>query len=112
MSNPLALVSLLMLAHFVGDFLLQSDWMALNKSKALIPLVVHTTLYALCFSWLGPQFALVTYGTHTITDFVTSRINARLWAANQRHWFFVAIGADQLIHGLTLVWTLRWVGIL
>lgn len=102
----------LLVAHFVADFLLQSDWMALNKSKQTLPLVVHTSIYALCFSWLGTEFALLTYITHTITDFVTSRVNARLWQANQRRWFFVSVGFDQLIHALTLVWSLQWLGLI
>lgn len=29
------------LAHFVGDFLLQNDWMAVNKKKSNIVCTVH-----------------------------------------------------------------------
>jgi hypothetical protein len=33
--------------HFIGDFLLQSDWMALNKSKNWDALSQHVLVYAL-----------------------------------------------------------------
>lgn len=112
----------LLLTHFIGDFLLQSNWMALNKSKSWNALLSHTGLYALCFLPLGLRFALATFVLHTLTDAVTSRITSKLWFMerslmgtnlwffkrdNSRHWFFVVIGLDQLIHGITLLWTLK-----
>ena len=121
------MLELLLLTHFIGDFLLQSDWMALNKSKRLDALFVHATTYAVCFLWVGPTFALITLVTHMATDAITSRITSRLWFFDskpevtdihgvkwmpvrlngKRHWFFVMIGFDQLIHAVTLIWTLK-----
>ncbi len=113
---PLALL----LAHFVGDFLLQSDWMALNKSRRNEVLTVHALVYSLCFLFWGWKFWLLTFYSHWLTDYVTSRITSKLWfmaqawpgeneyylkTPNTRHWFFVAIGADQLIHAATLTAT-------
>jgi uncharacterized protein DUF3307 len=95
----------LMSVHFVADFVLQSDWMALNKSKRMDALAVHVTIYSACFLLFGWRLAGVTFFAHFVQDFITSRINARLWAANQRHWFFVAIGADQLLHTFQLALT-------
>lgn len=94
--------------HFVADFLLQSDWMAQGKSKAWRPLLTHTAIYSACFLWFGLPFALVTFATHTAQDYITSRINARLWGAKQVHWFFVGIGFDQLLHAYTLALTYFW----
>ena len=94
--------------HFVGDFLLQSDWMALGKSRRILPLLAHGIVYSLCFAWAGLAFVLVTFVTHTATDAVTSRINQQLWDKQGRHWFFVGVGADQLIHAWTLAFTARW----
>ena len=37
----------LILGHFVGDYLLQNNWMALNKTKKWLPLLVHVALYSL-----------------------------------------------------------------
>src|SRR3990167_1894759 len=128
---PDTFVTILVL-HFVADFVLQSDWQALNKSKLASALLTHTGLYALCFlPFYGLNFALVKYSTHTVTDYITSQVTARLWflkpvgrkriiaeaypeqqaymvIPNKRHWFFVAIGADQLIHYLTLWYTYQW----
>lgn len=122
----------LIVAHFIGDFLLQSDWMALNKSKSWHALIVHVWTYtAAIFVWGLFYFGLenaaaglfvVTFVTHFVTDAITSRITSRLWFFEQtyehklacwtyvegkRHWFFVMIGLDQLIHYGTLAWTLN-----
>lgn len=123
MTIPLSLLVL----HFVGDFLLQSDWMALNKSKQWRPLLLHTVVYSSCFIWFGLGFSVTTFFLHTATDYVTSRITSRLWFidlnlseafghtlvsakvnAGKRHWFFTMIGLDQLIHFVTLAVTYRW----
>ena len=97
----------LLVAHFLGDFILQSDWMASNKSKRWDALALHVALYAVCFLWWGWLFAVITFALHFAQDAVTSRINSRLYAAGQRHWFFVGIGADQLLHFALLAWTLQ-----
>ena len=107
----------LIVSHWFGDFLLQSDWMALNKSKHWDALAVHVAVYTLTFIpallWIFGNtpivvhFLAVTALAHFATDAVTSRINARLWQAEQRHWFFVAVGADQVLHYTQLILTLR-----
>lgn len=95
--------------HWIGDFFLQTDWMAINKSKRWDALALHAAVYAMCFLWWGLAFALLTFALHGATDAFTSRITARLWAAGERHWFFVVIGLDQLIHYYTLAWSFSWV---
>lgn len=120
----------LLVVHFVADFLLQNNWMALNKSKKLEALTLHCLVYSLCFFPLwGWKFFLITFWTHWLVDFVTSRITSKLWFIDfkkpdpvtegdltfcygfaevfpvKRHWFFVAIGFDQLIHAATLALT-------
>jgi hypothetical protein len=37
------------LCHLIGDYFVQNNWMALNKSKNKLPLIVHSTLYGLVF---------------------------------------------------------------
>lgn len=125
---------LLLVLHFIGDFLLQSDWVAVNKSKRNEVLTLHVLVYSLCFLPFGWKFWLLTFYSHWATDWVTSRIASRLWffgptgwnmdtpgiraemaaypemfhysyIPGRRHWFFVAIGADQLIHAATLAAT-------
>lgn len=98
----------LIFIHFVADFFLQSDWMALNKSKSFFALSIHCWVYSVCFLWAGAEFFTWCYVTHAVTDALTSRLTTRLWLAKQRHWFFVVIGADQLIHYVTLALLWRW----
>lgn len=42
----------LILAHMVGDYLWQNDWMASNKTKAHLPCLVHVLFYTLAFFML------------------------------------------------------------
>ena len=72
---PLSLV----VVHFLSDFVLQNDWMALNKSKRWWPLTAHVLVYATPFLWWGWRFALVT--------------------------FLVGVGADQVLHYVALAAT-------
>jgi hypothetical protein len=46
----------------------------------------------------GPFYAILNGLLHFVVDFATSKVNAYLWAKNQRHWFFTNIGLDQSIH--------------
>lgn len=131
---------MLLAVHFVADFLLQSDWMATNKSKRWDALALHVTVYTAAFvpvvawrveQWMWASFLVLTWLTHFLTDAVTSRVTSRLWFFRRvngifvqapytapqhgtelvnpwmpdignRHWFFVVIGLDQLIHAITL----------
>ena len=137
----------LLVAHWVGDFLLQTDKMAVGKSKHLGWLTLHVLVYSLTITmwglyivWsrlfldpkrftevLGSLFSL-TFVTHFLTDAITSKITSKLWfferryygadmpidpsddwyyVEGKRHWFFVMIGLDQLIHFVTLAYTLK-----
>ena len=104
----------LLAIHWFGDFFLQSDWMALNKSKNWLALSVHvsiytTTLFVLMSIVTGHfalVYALVNGVLHFGTDAITSRITASLYKQKKNHWFFVVVGIDQLIHYTTLILTL------
>lgn len=58
------------LAHLVGDYVLQSDWMASQKTKRLTVAIVHAIAYGLPFLALRPSLAawLMIVGTHAIID--------------------------------------------
>lgn len=114
----------LLVLHYIGDFVLQSYSMSVNKSKSNKALGTHVGIYTvvlfigsppLAIGLMIPNGQLVIFWVlgnglaHFATDYVTSRINARLWAAKRVHGFFVSIGADQLIHSLTLGLSLAWV---
>jgi hypothetical protein len=58
------------LAHLWGDYILQSDWMAENKTKAWFPCACHVLLYSLGFLLFRPSWKamLVIAGTHYFID--------------------------------------------
>jgi hypothetical protein len=117
-----AIVLILFFLHFIGDFVLQSHWMASNKSKNVKALMAHVGIYACviavlptimlvlqmisCFSWL--VFVVLNLVIHFIIDFTTSKITSKLWMKQSWHNFFVVVGLDQFLHALTLVTTLAW----
>jgi uncharacterized protein DUF3307 len=41
-----------LLCHLWGDYVLQSDWMAQNKTKNWFPALIHAMVYTLCFAIL------------------------------------------------------------
>ena len=91
--------------HVLSDFFLQTDKMAVNKSKSIKWLSIHIAVYSSVFLIFGWEYALVNGALHFATDFVTSRITSYFWKKEQRHWFFVTIGVDQAIHMTSLVLT-------
>lgn len=59
-----------LLAHAVGDYVLQSDWMATEKTKRSIAALVHAITYGLPFLLLRPSLLAmaVIIGTHFVID--------------------------------------------
>jgi len=76
-----------LLAHFWGDFVLQSDWMALNKKKpgvqGWIPVLAHSLVYTLMFVMLVHSWAAlaVIFVTHAVIDHY-SFLSKFIWARN------------------------------
>ena len=60
----------LILCHFVGDYLLQSHWMATQKTERWWPAIVHGVTYTLPFLFLtlSPLALFVIAGTHIVID--------------------------------------------
>ena len=59
-----------LILHLIGDYLLQSDWMALNKTKCSKAAATHAITYSLPFLILEPSLAafLVICITHFFID--------------------------------------------
>ena len=105
--NILSIMAL-MLVHFIADFALQSDWMAINKNSNWKAMGAHIAIYTTCLMVFGFAYALLNGFVHLFVDINTSRATKILWQQNKRHWFFVVIGLDQMIHYwcLILTWNL------
>ena len=107
--------------HWLADFVLQTHWQVSNKSKDNKALLSHTATYAFTWYCLGiiwvlfnlgtyhpwslTLFVLITFVSHTITDYFTSRLNSKLWAKGDVHNFFVNVGWDQVLHYIQLFLT-------
>lgn len=89
--------------HWFGDFILQTDKMAINKSTSFRWLTSHVTVYTLPLFLFGWKFALLNGAAHFIVDFFTSRATSYLWQKGDRHNFFVVIGLDQALHMTCLI---------
>ncbi|RFU69542.1 DUF3307 domain-containing protein [Peribacillus saganii] len=47
---------ILLIGHLIGDYLFQTNWMAMNKAKKWDALLVHSAVYTLCIAliaWIG-----------------------------------------------------------
>lgn len=73
-----------LLVHILGDYILQSDWMAMNKSKRSWPCLVHVLIYTSCFLMLTTSWKalLVIGGVHFILDRWHGIIKRFIWTKN------------------------------
>ena len=95
---------LLLITHWLADFVLQSDKMATNKSKSNKWLGIHVLVYAACFiPTMVIGFVVINGVAHFVTDYFTSRKTSKLRVEGRVHDFFVFLVLDQLIHALTLI---------
>lgn len=60
----------IILAHMVGDYLLQTNWMAVEKTKRWSPVVAHGITYTLPYVLITQSLLalLVIGGTHVVID--------------------------------------------
>lgn len=83
------------LAHLLGDYVVQSDWMARTKTSNLPVAALHGATYAACFLPLtrSPRALLAIGATHAVID--RWRLAKHLvWARNQ-----LAPSAARYTHG-------------
>ncbi|PZQ48683.1 MAG: DUF3307 domain-containing protein [Micavibrio aeruginosavorus] len=113
--TPLSLIllySLFRLKHFVCDYALQTNWIALNKGlsgrQGWQALLLHTlgqaigtTLVTVVFApalwWLG----LVDFAVHTAIDLCKARLTHKMGWTPKDRWFWLSIGLDQEAHNFT-----------
>jgi hypothetical protein len=103
-----------LLVHWLADFVLQTEHMALRKSTSNYYLGMHVIVYTLttmlCWKLMFYFFGISTmalnflwatgaiFVMHFLTDYVTSRITGRYYKQQKNHEFFVTIGFDQWLH--------------
>lgn len=113
---------IVMIFHWLGDFVCQTRDMANNKSKSYLWLLVHTLCYSLVlligcllsrttiFDSLPEtyiiSFVAINGFIHFWVDFVTSKISSYFYKKEDFYKFFCTIGLDQFIHISTLLITL------
>src|SRR3990167_2357748 len=120
------MIYIILIAHFIADFLFQSDKMSKGKSEQVETLFYHTFIYSCVFVgifMIGMYFTTTCFGQgwtetasfaaviwflvflpHTIIDGFSSQLTKYFYKKEKRHWFFVTIGADQLLHYACLFW--------
>lgn len=105
----------LLLAHWIGDFVLQTSEMANGKSKSLKWLTIHVLVYALAVLfftyWMFPlklalSYTFINLLIHWGVDFFTSKLASKYF--NQPRIFYPIIGFDQMIHAMTLFLTYQY----
>jgi len=91
---------ILLLAHYLADFELQSHNMATLKSKSIKWLGRHCVTYTifLGIATLNPMYALFNGLCHLIVDYFSSKVTSKLWKEERWHRFFCIVGLDQFIH--------------
>ncbi len=98
--------------QFICDFLLQSDWMALNKGKpgweGYKPLLTHAAVHGVgpmvIMLLLVPQFwwlGLVDFIVHGLVDRLKGIYTYQKGWTYKDRWFWWSFGLDQEAHNFT-----------
>ena len=67
----------ILLAHLIGDYLIQNDWMALNKKKSSFICFIHVITYLIPFLFLSLSWwQLLLIG---LQHFIQDRTNLINW---------------------------------
>lgn len=94
-------------AHLVGDYILQSHWMATEKTKQSFAAAVHAICYTLPFLLItrAPAMLAVICGTHFLIDrFRLARFV--VWAKNGARGPITATGYPDDVQPWLSVWLL------
>lgn len=121
-------ITAIILIHYFADFICQPRRMAKNKGKDIIALLAHVYIYSLV-SWFCYEsliFGLFNWGehyselsalclaylliTHFGVDYITSKINVRLYKKGNMKMFWNTVGLDQAIHLISIFGFFAWVG--
>ena len=94
------------LAHLIGDFLIQNEWMAINKKKSSFACLVHAVTYLIPFLFSNlAWWQLILIGA---THFAQDRSAFVLWWLEnwkripEKHWGTTPMFVDQTFHILII----------
>jgi hypothetical protein len=111
----LAAIAVLMLKHTVADFFLQTPYQYLNKGTyghpgGLVHAGIHVALTPLVYLLLVPSslllagaIALGEFAVHYHVDWLKEQVTHRNGWTTRDPGFWHALGADQLVHGVTYI---------
>ena len=132
MENNFTIPFILIVLHFINDFIFQDEEWAVNKSRSITALLNHTKTYSLLWTipiffiikYFGDDFnilqivvktidfVLITFIMHTLTDYFTSKVTSYLYSRGKygssipNLGFFTMIGFDQVLHYAQLFMTI------
>jgi hypothetical protein len=72
------------MAHLVGDYILQTDWMALNKKSDSFPCFIHATLYSIPFMPIVCFFPWFIIPIITFEHFLQDRTQFIVWLMKKK----------------------------
>ena len=100
----------LLLAHFLGDFVLQNDWMVRNRDNLWV-LSLHAGIHFLLMFLLAGQLRSVIWPfllLIAMIHFVQDRIKNNL-TNKRRDWISVAFIIDQALHFIAIWAVVSWI---
>lgn len=102
-------------SHFIGDYLLQNDWMAANKKRHYLPCLVHVLCYLIPFlfcSLTATQLILIGV-QHYIQDRTNLIFNFMVWKGSKNFacgpcapWSIIL--TDNIIHILFILFVVKF----
>lgn len=113
----------ILIAHYLGDCVLQDGAMISNKSRHFSWLVLHNLIYvAIIFfamllgillfdSWtfyMVSCFTATNAISHFFVGYLASKVNAYFKEEKKNHLFWCAVGAEQLIYTSILIYSLNY----
>jgi hypothetical protein len=75
-----------LICHLVGDYILQTHWMAQNKTKRNFPAAAHAFCYTVPFLFLLPTASLVALWVICISHFVIDRWRLAVYVVYLKNW--------------------------
>jgi hypothetical protein len=105
-----------LIAHLIGDFILQNEWMATNKKSSSVACGVHVAVYMLPF--LLCDLPWYQFGLIAAQHFVQDRSGFVFWwmrvwkRVHPDYWKSISLFVDQAFHiswiGLVLMVGQKW----